>query len=105
MKKKLRLQKEVVSVLDKKKMNHLTKAGATANTCCSIVATMACPSQHNQCLSDVCLDPKTEVGCGGETGQCVSATGCATDMCPLTGHICETFNDACMFTNDCGDEG
>lgn len=99
MKKKLQLKKEIVSVLDKKQLNHLTKGGESGDVCpknCSIVATMACPSQHNQCLSDVCIEPQTKVGCGGESGLCI-----ATDVCPVeTATNCETLNIDCMIPAD-----
>lgn len=100
MKKKLRLQKEVVSVLDKKQMNYLTKGGGiqdTGWTSCCPNYTFDCPTDHDYlCESKICLEPKTEDGCGGETGQCASATGCATDVCPVSAMVCFSREDDCM---------
>ena len=85
MKKKLQLKKEIVSILDRNQMNNLTKGGAaTLPPQCGIVATMACISQHNQCHTDVCIDPTiSKYGCGGETERCDSATTCNSDLCPV----------------------
>lgn len=93
MKKKLQLNKEIVSILDRKQMNNLTKGGAgTLPPQCGIIATMACISQHNQCPSDVCIDPTiSKYGCGGETERCESATTCNTDVCPVL-----TAEDVCL---------
>ena len=107
MKKKLQLKKEVVSILSQDQMTKLTKGGASGDVCpqnCSIVATMACPTQHNQCLSDVCIEPITKKNCGGETGQCVSATTCDTDVCPIlsAADVCtEKSVNMCLLTEKC----
>ena len=44
MKKKLRLQKEVVSVLDKKQMNYLTKGGALTQGHCNTAEAACLPN-------------------------------------------------------------
>ena len=116
MKKKLQLKKEIVSILDRNQMNNLTKGGAaTLPPRCGIVATMACISQHNQCPTDVCLDPTTftqEYNCHDETGRCDSATTCNSDLCPVisVGNSCMeqsvdicpvSKEEGCNFTEKC----
>lgn len=128
MKKKLHLQKEVVSVLDKKQMNYLTKGGGAPQTSpficktippqcdviktnlqnCGIEKTLACLTNKlcdtKNCIdpqtdAGYCVDPQTEVGCGG--GE--NTLGCNTLDCttPITGHTCETLNKDCMVTTEC----
>ena len=112
MKKKLQLNKEIVSILDRNQMNNLTKGGAatlpprcgvgeTTPQHCGVVQTLACPTKHDyMCESKVCIDPQTEV-CGGESGLCISAPGCETDVCPVeTATNCETYNVDCMIPAD-----
>ena len=107
MKKKLQLKKEIVSILDRNQMNNLTKGGAaTLPPQCGIVATMACISQHNQCHTDVCIDPTiSKYGCGGETERCDSATTCNSDLCPVISadSVCiEESVDVCMVSQEEG---
>ena len=114
MKKKLQLKKEVVSILDRNQMNHLTKGGGqtippqcgvgeTTPQHCGIIQTLACPTKH-LCDSDICIDPQTKKGCGIETGQCISATTCDTDICPImsAADVCtEKSVNICQLTDKC----
>ena len=119
MKKKLHLQKEVVSVLDKKQMNYLTKGGGAPQTSpficktippqcdviktnlqnCGIEETLACLTQF-KCPSDPCIEPITEDCGGGGTDTCVTVTGCYSDICPIETFGCEETN-GCIYTKDC----
>ena len=112
MKKKLRLQKEVVSILDKKQMNYLTKGGAltqghcntaeaaclpnTKNDECGTIASYACPTQI--CMSNPCIEPQTEYCGGGETDTCGTVTGCYSDVCPISTFKCEETN-GCLISD------
>ena len=116
MKKKLRLQKEVVSVLDKKQMNYLTKGGndtviesAAATKCCPTGWTAIC-TEHTltcdsfacltkfDCESNPCIDPMTQDCGGGGTDTCVTVTGCYSDVCPISTFKCEETN-GCLISD------
>ena len=108
MKKKLRLQKEVVSILDKKQMNYLTKGGGvtvppqcvieeTMAQHCGLVPTLACLTQF-KCPTDPCIEPPTEDCGGGGTDTCATVTGCYSDICPIETFKCEETN-GCLVTN------
>jgi hypothetical protein len=97
MKKKLQLNKEIVSILDRNQMNLLTKGGDAVSI----------PCLSNPCIdhSEFCNFTKNALCETYDQGLCASATKCDTDACPIeTGNNCETLNIDCMIpveTNAC----
>ena len=80
MKKKLQLKKEVVSILDRKQMNFLTKGGLTTNPhetqeICTKTLDILC----FQVSKNVCGTIKTE--------------GCQTQLCPVTQQGCNPISE------------
>lgn len=118
MKKKLQLNKEIVSILDRKQMNNLTKGGAGTNTGTVIIRTLktdcptgwtdvctdntiacetfACPSK--ECISDPCIEqtkvcPNPSEDCQPETDICnTSAVECVTN----DGCYCAASKNTCF---------
>lgn len=79
--KTLKLKKEVVSILDRNQSS-MVKGGAGT----TVIQ-----------LTEVCGLTKKDCETFGNAGQCVSATGCNTDLCPATDD-CQITKDGCMLS-------
>ena len=92
MKKKLQLKKEIVSILDRKQMNHLTKGGAfTDEIQCTTANTL-----KKECTWEtgphLCGGQALHVNCGLETQHCgYTKLECLSDV----NEECNTFAPTC----------